>query len=371
MAAPLAVNYHNLPLTADVFGMHFLYYPLGSTTPSSTQYGICRSHDWNGAATSSFALTKWCTVETSDGVYDWTRIDAWVAQQRSLGKKMLLTIDGTPAWAVATPGASVGIYRTLAGATIPGSNLPPDDLSKWSRWCTAVATRYGGTDVAYEIWNEPHFPGSPTVYWNSTATALATMMRLAYQAIKAAAPSAIVVSPSCDVNTVHLMQLLDASDGAGGTGVQWFDVLGFHFYQLINGLLSVENVLEQYRQIKTALVARGRSSVPIWNTETGIMSSGLQNSTDAQRRKYIRKFVFSHLAAGCEKTFFYCYDSGSMGMRLPSNTGATYDMLPHWNEAVSSLLGKTLVQSMILPTNGIATDWSVTLFFSDGTSLVS
>lgn len=365
---------HNLAITAAHIGCTSLYWPGIEANKPTFSYGITRSHDWTKDYLSGggcFAAAKWNNVETSDGVFSWTDIDLFVNSHLAVGREVILTIDGTPSFFVAAP-VGAGVYRNTAGVTQAGTNMPPDDLGKWSRWCTQLATRYGAT-VHYEIWNEPQFTGGTSGYWIGTAEQLATMMRLAYQAIKAVAPTAIVICPSITGDPNRLVSLLAASDGASGTGASWFDVCGFHFYDIVE-TLQVDHSYELYDRVRLALNNAGRTSAAIWNTESGAHSffdpTTIANASAADRRIYYRRWVMALLALGVHRTVYYAADN-SYGLKKPADTGATYDMSPYVTELATEMIGKTLVRSNIGISGGAWNTWVITLSFSDGSSVIS
>ena len=355
---------HNHVITEDDFGIILLYYPGGTTNRPTINYGIARSHDWNGGATNCFAAAKWCNVETAKNVFNWTNIDQFVNTALADGKTPLLTIDGTPSWAVSSPLGN-GCYRDLLGNLIPASSTCPDDINDFGDWCTALANRYGST-VMYEVWNEPNFIVGGVAgagYWVSTASEMAQMMRVAYQAIKSVSPDAIVCSPSCVGGVGRLNNMLTASDGAGGQGKDWFDVLGYHFYNTPNSSVSVVDSISIAASIRSVLRSVGREC-EIWNTESGVSDGGLSAVDQATRELYIRKHFTLRIALGIYKNIFYAYDSSTMGLKIPANTGTTYDITSAYSDLLFELNGKRLVYSLIYHNN--IGEVSVRLMFDDG-----
>ncbi len=357
-----------LPITLASFGLHALYFPGGPTNAPTVSFGTTRIHDWNGNYLTNggcFAVGKWCNIETAQGNFDWADADAFVAAHA--GRDIVWTMDGTPAWAVASPGSN-GFYKNKAGTLIPGSNMPPDNLARWSAWATALATRYQTSVRYYEVWNEPEFPGAAGSYWAASAAQMGALMRLAYQAIKAVSPSLQVISPSISTLPDRLGTLLAASDGATGSAAQWFDILGFHPYASGGGALQmgIEHLATRIDALRALLAAHGRSGVPIWSTEHGVPGGALASASDAQRRRWLRKYFGAYFALGVERAMFYAYDSGSMGLHVPANTGTTYDMRPAWSEMLGELVGRTVVGSRIEGNNKNGADWSIRLYLNNG-----
>lgn len=359
-------------ISGKSLGLTSLYWPGTASNQPTVQYGSVRSFNWNknyfatgnvGSA-GCFGVMQWCNIETSAGVFDWTDTDYFLAA--NAGRDVVVNLMGTPSFYVASPVGNGAIW-SKANNYIPGSNMPPDDLAKWTTWCTTLATRYGSS-IIYELWNEPAFVGGSSGFWIGTAAKLAEMSRLAYQAIKAVAPTATILSPAF-INTTAMSQFMTASDGAGGTGSQWFDVLAFHFYN-DNAVLQVERNIGHVQSCRTALAQAGRPNVPIWNTESGPISAPMVSFTVAQRRLYLRKWMASQFALGVARTFYFCADN-DWGLKSPADTGANWDMSAAWQEMYAEVVGKTIVSANIAPNGLSLSDWRITLTFSDGNTFLT
>ncbi len=160
----------------------------------------------------------WRDVEPSKGSFNWAQLDdiaKWTGEQQL---SVILRLDYQPQW---------------AGGGYP-TNGPPANYSDFGDYCYAVAGRYKGRFRAYEIWNEPNLARE----WGGRApnpTEYAALLKVAYQRIKQADPSAIVVSagltPTGTNNAqavpddVYLERLYQAM---GGSSAGYFDALGAH-----------------------------------------------------------------------------------------------------------------------------------------------
>jgi uncharacterized membrane protein len=82
---------------------------------------------------------SWSDVETSRGVYKWTRLDELVNLVLSTGSESIMFLVGgpTPAW------AQDPSYGVFAGSA------PPKDLNWWYLFCSAVAERYGSLVLSF------------------------------------------------------------------------------------------------------------------------------------------------------------------------------------------------------------------------------
>jgi GH35 family endo-1,4-beta-xylanase len=199
-------------------------------------------------------------VEPNPGEFHWIDPDNIVNAMEGQQVKILMRVHGTPAWA--RPEQS-------------SYTQPPDDMSKFADFMTALATRYKGKVAAYEIWNEPNLyyewgnrPAAPAAYTE--------MLKAAYIALKAVDPEALVISgglattgggsPTAYGDLEFLQGMYDA--GAKG----YFDAFGSHPYTFGRSPdepdpwgLSLARVEQQYQVMQ----ANDDGDTPIWITELG------------------------------------------------------------------------------------------------------
>ncbi|TAK28768.1 MAG: hypothetical protein EPO21_22350, partial [Chloroflexota bacterium] len=113
----------------------------------------------------------------------------------------------------------------------PKVDGPPANYNDFGDFLSALATRYKGRIQAYQIWNEPNLARD----WGGqtpSATDYVRLLKIAYQAIKAADPQAIVITAGLAPTTAsgaiatpdmdYLQQMYDAG------AKQYFDMLGLH-----------------------------------------------------------------------------------------------------------------------------------------------
>ena len=126
----------------------------------------------------------WRDIEATKGQYDWHRSDRIVLSMNDAGMDMIVRLDFQPDWA-------------RSGCSLQG---PPTNLQDFANFVSAVATRYRGRIRAYEIWNEPNLARE----WCDQApsgAAYTQLLRVAYTAIKAADPTAWVVTAGLSPTT--------------------------------------------------------------------------------------------------------------------------------------------------------------------------
>jgi hypothetical protein len=282
-----------LPLEGSGISGAFLGLSLGNTAdpigadntngpvyPNVT-YGVTRS--WGQSD-----LT-WGSINTARGVYDWTKLDAWVAQ--NAGHELLFELANTPQWASSYPD-----NPCLYGAV--GACAAPSSMSYWNDWVTSVATRYASSIKYWEIWNEPQNPG----FWGGAtagaAGSIPTMVAMAtsaYSIIKKIAPEAQVVSPaptSWGYASSPGQERMEAFLADGGATT--FDILGFHGYLWVDGgEAELENpIVAQVNSVMTA----ASLSKPIWDTEASWCCDVVLDSS--RQAGFVSKMFILHQSLG-------------------------------------------------------------------------
>lgn len=130
----------------------------------------------------------WEDIEPHPGEWHFERADAILAQADQRQIKMVVRLSDTPVWA----------YPSLKGKT-GFLDAPADNVADWGNFCGTVASRYKGRVAAYQIWNEPNLSRE----WGGRppdATAFVAFMKVCAEAIHAADPQAIRISPGLAPN---------------------------------------------------------------------------------------------------------------------------------------------------------------------------
>lgn len=162
---------------------------------------------------------SWREIEAIErGARDWYRPDIIVDMVEDAGLNLIVRLDRQPFW-------SQRDYDSTH------ENAPPADLNDFGNFCGETAVRYRGRIAAYQVWNEPNLsrewgdqPPNPAEYTE--------LLKVCYQAIKAADPDAIVISAGLaptgtnDATAVPDIDFLQGMYDAGAAA--YFDVLGLH-----------------------------------------------------------------------------------------------------------------------------------------------
>lgn len=180
-----------------------------------------------------------------------------------------------PGWYAPVPGGveTYGPLSVGSSASSPprGLDQPWDDwttgdgdpINYWGRFVYKVVDRYGDRVKHWEMWNEPEW----TYFWTGSPSEYARLLRVGYQATKAACEDCQVLFGGLhywadkDYHKEVLNALADAPDAP--TNDYFFDVMSLHLYSRSSNAYEVVNDVRGHM--------RELASVhPIWLTETGV-----------------------------------------------------------------------------------------------------
>ena len=201
-------------------------------------------------------------IQPEEGVYNWGFMDERMNEIGKYGFDVIGNVLFTPKWASSTPEPSdingYGMYKY--------SIYAPEDLSTWEEFLNNLVTRYNDQIKTWEVWNEPHIPGSST-FWNDTPENFVKLLKSAYKTIKNVQPDAVVTIGGLGARryTPFYKEIMktDVSD--------YFDVIAMHGSQL--DPWTYNNIAEK----------AGYESKPYMNTEGHYI---LLNSTGSPKIDY-------------------------------------------------------------------------------------
>jgi hypothetical protein len=216
---------------------------------------------------------SWKNLEPRRGEYAYlTKLDAIVDAANARDIHPVITVVETPGWANGGRGTWV----------------PPDDPQDYARFVGALAARYAGRVLGWEIWNEPDLK----LFWQPSPSPLvyARMLVAASKAVRAADPAALVVGGSVTFGNTNF---LDAMYDAGVQGT--FDALAVHPYTLTQSPDATGDRYHSFTAIlddmRATLTARGDGGIPLWITEFGWAVVGANSVSADKRVAYLQRTV--------------------------------------------------------------------------------
>lgn len=178
--------------------------------------------------------------------------DHLMADAGKSGIKVIAFTDSTPCWASSAPAPL--LRRCTPGNPGKASSWPPSNPATYAAFMAFLAQRYGPDLAALEVWNEPDQSNELYFAGPNKPKRYTELVRAAYPAIKAVAPSVPVLAGSL---VGYNGKFLQAMYAAGIKG--YYDGLSVHFYTL---------TLASLREFREVQVANGDTS-PLWLDEFG------------------------------------------------------------------------------------------------------
>ncbi len=258
--------------------------------------------------------TDWRNLKPQPSLWQFDRIDRYLAASEKANLKVIWTIGNTPQWASARPNEKCAYGL--------GCAAEPANLDNWRRYVRTIATTFRGRIECYEPWNEVSFPtdptfrlpgsgGDPAQFFTGSVTAMVDIARVAYEEIKRADPQACVLSPSFHTSGDWVLKL-DRFLAAGGG--QYMDVFSQHFYFGE----EPERAVRMIREIRQVLAKHGLSHVPLWNTEVGWpfieqVKQWPGMSLESLVYAVMLKTYLLNAAEGIQRIYWYAWDNKVMG----------------------------------------------------------
>ncbi len=239
-------------------GVNFAIYPksgVGTTYPDARNAGA----SYNRTIFNMFMLKPSPTAWTP-ALYDHELSIAAANNVRVLG---VLGHPPNEGWACDRPAnPSAGEWWCVPR----GLFLPWNDSGNvWAQFVYQTVSYFKDRVNEWEVWNEPNL----TEFWSGSAAEFAQLVRVSYQAIKAADPSATVVLGGIlrgvNIGRTDAIFAAIAALPDAAANHYYFDVLGYHSYD--DGVCSTFDTIEHLKQVYWQPRVGNK---PLWITEVGI-----------------------------------------------------------------------------------------------------
>jgi len=307
---------------------------LGMNTTFRTFREEVKSIEELGVGTIRVPL-QWKSVKISPGEYDWSTADRLLSVAQTKQMDVLFNICTTFRQEVQKP----------RNRRIPTQlDRPSKEKEEWVDFVKALASRYRGQGVSYEIENEVN----EGTLWKRTLDRYLELLKAGYEAIKKADPKARVLPSAMGCGILRnvpsgwvaekdwkwhdswLQRILSAKD---------FDVVNIHNYyfpsEIVANGLTFQSYLEHIRDL---MMKSGSGDRPIWITETGFVSlpsdaSGrMDDGSYEKQAAWLTKAYQQAFNSGVERIYWLLLRDrkepyfGSMGLM-----NAKGDPRPAWN----------------------------------------
>ena len=271
--------------------------------------------------------TTWPFIEQTEGVFNWTALDQYVALAQAHGLPFYWTNANIPKWAAADP-TSCTFYKGTkiyaCTSTVAASKMPEFDA-----FLQALITRYPGQITMYELWNEPNVAN----VFTGTIAQMVELTKHVYNAVRTYAPSAKIGSPSStDAN-----YLLSYFQQGGPRGV---DSIDLHGYPDV-GIDDSPEAIVGFKSVnpKVNMASIGLQKKPIWDSENS-WGGPLANKDPDYRASFVARSLLEHWSVGLRRSFWYGWDEPVWGtLWTPGGitpAGTAYGVVEGW------MLGATM-----------------------------
>jgi hypothetical protein len=209
----------------------------------------------------------WQKVQPRPDIFNWEELDAVVSTAQANRIDVLITLRAISSWGTKFPANPKDLYH--------GASLPLD-MRSWEKFVSAMADRYKGRNVAYEIENEPN-----SKFWSGTTDDYLTLLKASFTSITRSDPQARVLSGALACHTAFTYsdavttekenQAFDAWQNAI-LATRAFNTIGVHDYYFPDGAVNGWTFTTYLTHIQDLARAVGCDKCLIWITETGYVS---------------------------------------------------------------------------------------------------
>jgi len=209
----------------------------------------------------------WQKVQPRPDVFSWDELDAVVSAAAANRMDVLITLRAISSWGTKFPANPKDIYH--------GASLPLD-MGRWERFVSAMADRYRGRNVAYEIENEPN-----SKFWSGTMEDYLALLKASFAAITRTDPQARVLSGALACHTALTYPDAATTEKQNQAFDTWqnailatraFNTIGVHDYYFPDGAVNGWTFRSYLTHVGDLARAAGCDKCPVWITETGYVS---------------------------------------------------------------------------------------------------
>jgi hypothetical protein len=293
-------------------------YPWDFLVRLARQAGVVWWRDWSA---------KWQTVEPKKGQFDWTASDQQIRRVLGLNSAVEVLLP-FPSASWSTSAVADEVAKMAGNDSYLRARLPlayaPKNLSDFGHYAAATVRRYRHSQpravTHFQILNEPVYTDyALPAKFGYTLDDYLRLLEVAYSAIKAADPQALVVG--------GLSAGLESGwtrDFVNRGGLRFVDVFDLHNYDPARSAESFDDSLRSLEQ----LMRTHGGPKPVWITEWGCYAdddppSVPQTFGDATMNRcrwpseraateHIVKFTALSFAHGVRKIFFHAGTCGSI-----------------------------------------------------------
>lgn len=213
----------------------------------------------------------WFKIEPEEGRFDWQALDDLVWSAENHGLRLMFSVRAISPW---------GSIRVPPNWDQPGYHAasPPKDMQKYSNFVGALAARYRGKGIAWQVENEPNAP----ILWDGSREEYIALLEAFYAAAHGSDPEALVlpaglgcgfsiVNASGEQRLAAIRPWFDAILDSGA-----FDALDIHDYYPPQADNPWGMTFGQYIEAHRQWMYEKDIHVPLWISEAGVSSEPVE-----------------------------------------------------------------------------------------------
>lgn len=241
---------------------------------------------------------QWQLVRIQPNEYDWSTVDVLLKVAQSKQLEVLFSIR--------TTFRPIVTERSMRRSPTR-SERSSIDKDEWVYFVRALANRYRGQGVTYEIENEVNDEG----LWKGTQDQYLELLKAGYEAIKKADPNAVVLPSAMNCGILRNAQSGWVSEKDWKWHDGWlqrilstrdFDVVNVHDYYFPSNIVANGLTFQSYLEhIHELMKKSGLGDRPLWITETGFVSHPADASGRMDGGSYEKQAAW--LTEACQQGF--------------------------------------------------------------------
>ena len=288
----------------------------------------------------------WQETETERGKYNWADYDELTGNLKKRGLSAIYILD----YSNSLYEDSVISKDPITGEESKDVASPghPESIAAYARWAAAAAEHFRGSNILWEIWNEPNIS-----FWKPApdVNQYISMAKSACKAIKAAVPGSVIIAPGTSQVPLPFLEAFLASDIS-----ELIDGVSVHPYRDYSK--PPETAESDYNKVREMIDKHSfnkKEKIPIISSEWGYASATKGVSTETQAA-YLVRMQLANLLYGIPISIWYDWkNDGNDPANFEHNCGTvTSDLKPKpayiaartMNE---QLKGHTLIRRIEVP----------------------
>jgi hypothetical protein len=311
---------------------------------------------------------SWSDIQNPQNSWKWDRYDAYTANAKAGGQKILAILDYDVDW-IHDDSYSDDPYNNIDNVPTndtPAPYISPSEIPLFCEYVKQTVGRYQDLVDAWCIWNEPNLSDR---FWAGTKEEFFDLTKAAAAAIREVDPDAFIIGGA--LNTLADDEWVKGLFESGA--MEQIDAVAYHPYMPDAGSSA-----KIYKQFKEKVTPYGFGN-KIWVTEVGYPTQGSYRTEvpDAQMPDMLVKTISLLAAGGANRVFWYHFLDPKPEVQDPGDSEDWFGLLNYdftrkngadkaYQLCAAHLPGKTY--RSFLPERIDVPDYIKALYFGDSES---